>query len=405
MRRLVGIIVLVSLFFAPAAAAQKGSSQHLPADLLYVGVGDVEGTDTRSPNVLMRLDAKTLTSSVFYYDPSLWLGLVPLAWSPNGSYLAVLQEHHGDETMDLCLITRAGALHHCFERVVNENNYVNRGVRQLLYQVTWSEDEQFIYFYREESDRFRLVEADTASGETIQVLYELTIPPDSSTALYWPQSLAYIVTCTSQSSAARLDGASRPYYVYDVEVVSRDARGDFNEVTDISSLVESNTSFCAGISPDGTKLAAVHYADNGYPELWFLDATGQVVEAVSTSYFEAQNISSVAPPSWQRDSSAVYFWGFSQMLDGSEQSPSLYRYVLGAREPVKLIGNEAFGFRHALGMGNYLVVAPDASAVAFNYVLQSVPVELAVATADGAVLCFDEIKPVMPQLLWFPENE
>ncbi|HML23381.1 MAG TPA: hypothetical protein PKD09_17125 [Aggregatilinea sp.] len=408
MRRLVGIIVLVSLFVVPTAAAQEGPSQHLPADLLYVTLGDVEGADYQRPNTLMRLDAETLTPSVFYYDASVEMALIPVSWSPSGTYLTVIRDN-GDEVIDLCLITYGGIRYRCFEKVINREKYGNRTMDHQPYWVTWSEDEQSIYFYQDEGDTIRLVEANIASGDVVRTVYEQTKPyPQNMASFYWPQSLSYIMAISFREAVGLevtgdfLVGNE----IYDVEVVSPDADGSFSMATEITPLFDNRTRFCPGLSPDETRFVALHYSDNGYPEILFLAATGETVESVPASYFQAQGIRAFKCPTWEPDSDAVYFLGRSPIFpSGSLAKASLYRYELGGEEPVPYVTYEAFGLEGDLYLGDYLVPTPDGATVAFTYAPQNFSVWIGIATADGTVVHFKDIRPYVSQLLWFPEDK
>jgi Tol biopolymer transport system component len=410
MRRLAGIIMLLSLLFVPTAAAQKGSSQRLPADLLYVTLGDLEGTDYQRPNTLMRLNAETLTSSVFYYDPSVWIQLIPVAWSPNGMYLAVIRDSGGD-ALDLCLVTYKSIQTRCFEKVINRDKYGYRMQNHQPYWVTWSGDGQSIYFYQDEGDTIRLVEADIASSDVVRTVYEQTKPyPQNMAAFYWPQSLSYIMVSSFREAYVRDEsrGILRGNVIYDVEVISSGEDGTYGSTTALTPLFDNRTRFCPGLSPDGTRFIALHYSDSGYPEIWFLNSTGNIVESIFADYFEAHDIWDFECPTWQPDAQAIYFLGRTVLRDSMRTqvvNASFYRYVLGTEEPVKTTSYDAFHLEGSLFVGDELTITPDGSAVAFNYTLQGTPLAIGIATTNREVLRLAETRPYGVRLLWFPENE
>ena len=92
-------ILCVSL--VPAPPSRAAHMPNLPADLLYVTLGE-RGLS----NQIMRVDALTLESSIFYVDP--FNAVRPLSWSPDGNYLAFLRAPSA-LYRELCLLTREGA--------------------------------------------------------------------------------------------------------------------------------------------------------------------------------------------------------------------------------------------------------------------------------------------------------
>lgn len=187
MRHFLYVLGSLILIFQTIGTMNAQSDQ-LPTDLLFAALKNGE-------MVILRIDAKTLVQSVFYKDsdPNVY-STMPIKWSPDGQKLLISRGLRTPYMTQLCLLTREAILLRCFGEIPHliRDELTNENQSNLI---TWSADSRKVYFASVKDSSIRLIEADTETGRTLQVLHTAPITEDlgyERTFLSWTSDLNLI---------------------------------------------------------------------------------------------------------------------------------------------------------------------------------------------------------------------
>ncbi len=391
----------------------------LPADIVFASASESEAISSR----LMRIDATTLGPSVFYQDET--ANYLQLAgWSPSGRYLAVLRRPKRDyDVVDICFLRRDGTLETCFDNIASYRLLGGYRLFDDFYSITWSDDEQKVYFIQNQNPdcRLEVVEADIETGSVYRTLYEQEVGcTHAAPTLYLSPSQRYL----ARYSGADLQNLITSEYLstpYAREVLTIDLlTGDQHNLTAQIPPERGPVAFCPGWSPQGRFLSARIYTEPERPgleafpyrpEVVLVNPTGQIVYTLAADRLAEQGIDFVHCPAWDADETGFYFLAGAYYADWSwMRSVSIYHYALASDELVEVKQLQTFrqlgeDYRWAtedLPIGP-LRVSPGATHIAFSYRSRTGLgiIGVGILFPGGYVLQYEYPHPVGSPL-WFP---
>jgi len=304
---LVAFLMLLSITLVPGRPLPHAQDTPLlPADIVFVSASESQVHSTR----LMRIDATTLEPSIFYQDDT--AAYLQLAgWSPSGQYLAVLRQPKRDyDVVDICFLRRDGTLETCFDNVFSDLLFDYYRLSEDFYPVTWSDNEQRVYFIQNQNPdcRLEVVEADIETGSVHRTLYEhaggcASTPP----TFHLSPSQRYLARYAGRD----LITSEHTVAAYAREVLTIDLlTGDQYNLTAQIPPERGPVAFCPGWSPQGRFLSARIYTEPERPGLYafpyrpevvLVNPTGQIVHTLAADQLAAQGIDFVHCPAWDAD--------------------------------------------------------------------------------------------------------
>jgi hypothetical protein len=398
------IRVMAMLFwFVIVTSAHVGAQPgpQIPSDLFFSAA-----SESRPPapfDTLVRVVSETLGTLPFYTDTT---GIRAVSWSPQAHSLSIFR--YTSDKIEVCILDRQGQLQTCFEEGISNYAFQDLGEN---YAITWSTDEQRIYFVVENERILSLVEGDILTGQILRTLYQspqvyYEWPP----LIHWTSTLDYVAVYS----------VDRPYTSdYENLVATRNVT-----IIDLktNAQLELNTYtpelgyfyFCEGFSPLGSYLVARVYVDGHLPgstanpdlvEIALVDKEGHIVQAINQTQLDQYGIDWAHCPTWQAQEEAFYFVGGPLDRDDPTNvgKTSIFKYTLSTGELTehKHIGPEA-GRGFPAGP---LVLSPDGTAIAFLFRDAGIMSEVAVLTPTGEIIRFNEPYSRGTQPRWFPSLE
>ncbi len=401
MKRLYILTFLLLLGLSLPATSAAQSEQRLPTDLLFVV--DVGDKSYSFFHTLVRIDHNTLQVSPFYIDDT--FSIRPLSWSPQGRFLAILRRSQAEQ-LEVCILDRDGHLQTCFEDTITM--YAFQAVGEN-YTVTWSTDEQRVYFITEHDRILSLIEGDVSTGQTLRAIYQNPQAyGEVAPLIHWTPSLDFVAIYNINYLGV-FDYANM-IQVRKVTFIDLQTNKQLNLNTHAPQL--GYLLLCEGFSPLGNYLTARVYTDErvhghkvGEPALFALslvDKGRQVVRILDQNQLGQYGIDWAYCPTWQAQEEAFYFVGGP--LDKDDPTlvgkTSIFKYALSTGELLehKHIGPEAGpGFP-----GGPLVLSPEGTAMAFIFRDASVMSEVAVLLPTGEIIRFNEPYSRGAYPVWIP---
>lgn len=384
----------------------------LPADIVFASASESEAISSR----LMRIDATTLEPSVFYQDET--AAYLQLAgWSPSGRYLAVLRRPKRDyDVVDICFLRRDGTLETCFDNVFSYLLFGYYRLSEDFYPITWSDDEQRVYFIQNQNPdcRLEVVEADIETGSIHRTLYEQEVgctyaaPP----TLHLSPSQRYLARYAGRD----LITSEHTVAAYAREVLTIDLlTGDQHNLTAQIPPERGPVAFCPGWSPQGRFLSARIYTESERPglqafpyrpEVVLVNPTGQIVHTLAADRLAEQGIDFVHCPTWDTDETGFYFLAGAYDEEWSwVQSVSIYHYALASDELVEVKQLQTFPPPSKFGVDKLAIgplrVSPGATHIAFSYLSRMGIIGVGILFPEGYVLQY-EYPYSIGSPLWFP---
>lgn len=408
---LVAFLMLLSITLVPGRPLPHAQDTPLlPADIVFVSASESQVHSTR----LMRIDATTLEPSIFYQDDT--AAYLQLAgWSPSGQYLAVLRQPKRDyDVVDICFLRRDGTLETCFDNVFSDLLFDYYRLSEDFYPVTWSDNEQRVYFIQNQNPdcRLEVVEADIETGSVHRTLYEhaggcASTPP----TFHLSPSQRYLARYAGRD----LITSEHTVAAYAREVLTIDLlTGDQYNLTAQIPPERGPVAFCPGWSPQGRFLSARIYTEPERPGLYafpyrpevvLVNPTGQIVHTLAADQLAAQGIDFVHCPAWDADETGFYFLAGAYDEEWAwRQSVSIYHYALASDELVEVNLLQTFPPPSKFGADKLAIgplrVSPGATHIAFSYLSRMGIIGVGILFPDGEVLQYEYPHPVGSPL-WF----
>ena len=385
----------------------------LPADIVFTSAGGSQVRSTR----LIRIDATTLGPSVFYQDET--ANYLQLAgWSPSGRYLAVLRRPKRDyDVVDICFLRRDGTLETCFDNIASYRLLGGYRLFDDFYSITWSDDEQKVYFIQNQNPdcRLEVVEADITTGSIHRTLYEQEVGcTQAAPTLYLSPSQRYLARYSGEN-LQNLITSEHTVAAYAREVLTIDLlTGDQHNLTVKIPPERGPVAFCPGWSPRGRFLSARIYTEPERPGLYafpyrpevvLVNPNGQIVHTLAADQLAAQGIDFVHCPAWDADETGFYFLAGAYDEEWAwRQSVSIYHYALASDELVEVNLLQTFPPPSKFGADKLAIgplrVSPGATHIAFSYLSRMGIIGVGILFPDGEVLQYEYPHPVGSPL-WF----
>lgn len=309
MKRFISVVILLVVIMMGVRDGNALPSEPVAYDIVFAYSEAAHNDKGFSPNHLGVYSATTLESTPFYFDEEAsWVQ--PLAWSPSGQYLAILKSYWSEDfdppQDQFCLLNRDGELLTCFEE--QPPTLSNSGSFQENYDITWSENEEMVYFIAERDGMRRLVEVEIATGEAKRVLFEteaiLANPMEGirPVTFMWSPDLESVVTGI---------GEFQPHF----ELVNLETQ----QVSDLSVIIQPagdrgpytapDTGFiCGNFSPINNYLTAIEYGYDQASDGVIVFSQALDVMLTIDSYPTQEQIAIDACPFWNSDESILYFY-------------------------------------------------------------------------------------------------
>lgn len=342
--RLICLSVALALAYFLSTSVIRAASS-LPNDLLFTVTNNVAGFDA---NTLVRINAQTLSTSVFYADPAFTI-IRAISWSPSGHYLVILRSKSSEGSIlskrEYCILNSSAALQICLsDPPVNYGDlYVGDNI-----VVTWSPDEKHVYYLtglQSANDRtLQLVEVDTATGQRLRSLYQYTI---SNAEIESKSNVpAPLINWTTTVDSLTL-GTGDPYRI-DAGTPVEQIDLQSNRQLSLSQIIgvpnQPNGSpllLYPGFSPKNNYLLAYSKTDIvPYRQFYILDKKQQVVSSFSLPQVQPveTNYSFLHDPAWLPDETGIYIEGLGiQVQDGKQiYTLHLFRYTLANNQIVEV---------------------------------------------------------------------
>lgn len=309
MKILIKVIVFVIVITIGATASTASPLDPIEYDILfsYSEVSQVE-EDFR-PNHLGTFSAITSEATLFYVDEEA-SGVRPVAWSPSGHHLAMLKFYWSDDLMmptesEICILWRDGELIACFEQ--RPPPQYGSTSFQEDYNVTWSENEEMVYYIAEQDDMRRLIEVEVATGETKRILFETEAVRPNDMDGVWP------VTYTWSPDLGRVVtgiGEFQPHF--ELVNIETHQTSDLSVIFDSGGDKEPNTAhnrgfICGNFSPINHYLIAIeHGSDQTSERIIVFSQELEIIFDIDSYPTEIQGAIDVCP-FWSMDESLLYF--------------------------------------------------------------------------------------------------
>ncbi len=299
--KLLLIMVFCAIFAVKVSPPDvKQSRTELPSDLVFTMGILPEGSATSAiADTLVLLDARTLETREIYSADV--VNLKPLSWSPDGEFLAVLHIYQSDTNSDIsstlptniCVINMLGEVQSCVEATPPLYWYTRPFLIDYQFTVTWSPQGDRLYFVAESDSRWRLVEADVMTGETLRTVFETSTINEQGyvSALAWTPDLTYVATGVG----------------FDDQVTTL-SNLVTNEQHTLSEIVALNTGLvCPEFSPQGNYLSAI---DEVGERIIIFDTELHTHHVIDD--FGTEHPMSLMCPRWQADERVAYIPVFDQ---------------------------------------------------------------------------------------------
>lgn len=389
------------IFASSHLSAQPGSQ--IPSDLFFSTSS--EGGLSAPLDTLVRVDSQTLQPAPFFVDKKSSIRAV--SWSSQTQLLAILRNRHKEE-VEICVIDRSGQLQTCFEDTISQYAL---GELAQDYTVTWSTDEQRVYFIAEHNRILRLVEGDVLTGKTLRIVYQLPqtygeVPPH----IHWTPSLDSVAIY--QGRYPYISDYSELIEIRRVTLVDLQSGRETELNTHIPEL--GYLSFCEGFSPSGDYLVARVYIDEYLPDfiaanpilsaLVVVGKGGRLVSTIDLGQLSQYELNWAHCPAWQAQEDSFYFLAGSWDNDpATVDKTSIFRYSLLSNELMEL---KRFGPETGPGFpSDPLIPSPDGTSIAFQFKDASGMSEIAVLLLGGDILRFNEPYSRGAYPLWIPRLE
>jgi hypothetical protein len=313
--RTIFAVLFITVMFT-LLVKQPIASQNTTGDYVFF-VSDISGTKIEdvkyheSRNTIMRLDTESLELMPFYtadwYQSEDSGYITVLGWSPNSTYLAILQVSTTTETSaHICLLTTEGTLHICLEDTLDFSNPILAEYDEDLYDVWWSEDEEFIYYLIVENDSLKVAVASTQTGEQQEVLYEFAYDDDWQTSPFDPVFLQVAANLEKVVLFQGFETTPATYGLENNEATHIEIAkiGENERLSYIVTNLQTNVTlfFCRNIAPSTNYLTARLLSD--VPKtLLILDLEGNIVDSLETT----SDLSYISCPSWSNDGESLAF--------------------------------------------------------------------------------------------------
>jgi hypothetical protein len=384
------LLLLLSICIPLKSLAQ--SSEALPADLIFsTGL-----STTSQAELLVRVNARTSEITPFYIADG--VSINALRWSPQGHFLAILEIPVQGEP-HICILKRDGILHVCFDRGVSQYAFSDLSEN---YPLTWSNDEQRVYFLVEDQRVFSLVEADISTGQIARTVYQMPAPyTEAPPLIYWSSSLDYIavyhLNMPYVSDYADIIETRRVSLI-DLHTNQQVELDNFD--ADLGYLF-----FCRGFSPSGNYLAARVYSDPGLAAysvteprlstLAILDRQGHIVSAIDQNQLKQYAVTWTHCPTWEENEEALYFLGGN---DANQRS--IFKYTLSTHT---LSEYKSLAFELEAGIpADPFVLSPDQTAAAFYFMHSIEFSEIAVLLPNGEIIRLNDPYSWGVHPIWMP---
>jgi hypothetical protein len=282
-------IVVIATFVGlyPFPGVRAHSSYELPNDLVFAAGYCDQDQGRDDTNKLVRVDKQSLSESIFYSNDEVLI-LTPLSWSPKGNFLAIFRMDR-DGTKQICVLGAHGTLLACYAGSLP--GYEDVSVYNVpKYPVTWSQDEQYLYFVVDEGAHYdygtrRLIEVKAASGKKLRTIYQYRSIVDSPLDMAW--------TLTLDLAVLHLNAQEEAPLLIDLQGRKRAALSN-----------ASLNVICPSFSPSKMYLIAIREASSARQsdQLVILDKSGTILTTASFGGFKLSRC-----PVWSADESYLLF--------------------------------------------------------------------------------------------------
>ncbi len=317
---------------------------------------------------LAHIDSQTQQAVPFYIQPN--RNVEPLAWSPSGNQLAVAR--YGNDLgplVQICILTRQAQLRVCMEEEPNNQLvfYSPDDSATYLYNVTWSADEQKLYFISETNNVFRLIESSTDTGETIRTIVSGQDTVQDFTTYSWTTQLDYLII--GAGDRARINHAGT---VSLIKLLSQNSPATpmVNELVQIISPPKTSNRFSnrAGytvpcpFSPKTNIIPVYEVSPPGISSAQFtlLDKTAKQIQGQiqlnSTTHIPQ------SCPSWQVDEKVLYFpYSIFDPQTGEPTSTVIEKYTPATNQVV-----DYYSKKDLPALASPLSVSPNGDYLAYD---------------------------------------